>query len=455
MIFDIMALHPSGKIALQDQEKSVTYGALSDEIGKRAQTLQSVRVLAIAMDNSVEWILWDLAALKAGIPNVPLPPFFTNDQIDHSLKSAGVSHILSSRGLKETSLPAREISENTAKISFTSGTTGTPKGVCLSRRAMEEVALGIVEMLGADYVGNHVSVLPLGILLENIAGVYAALIAGASVYLPSLSRYGNNYSHLHTVLHEARATSVILVPEILRTLMDQMIEGGPLLPLSFVAVGGAKISPDLIAKAHIMGLPVYEGYGLSECASVVSLNTPGNHKAGSAGKLLPHVKLRVIDGEVHIKSPGFLGYIGEESPDVLKTGDLGEMDEDGFLFITGRKKNILITSYGRNVSPEWVEAVLLAQPEIAQALIYGDAQPHLSALIVPAAVQSNIAQAVVRANQSLPDYAQIKNFKIIPPMTPGSNFITGNGRLRRDAILAHYAPFIQKETDDEFLHSAG
>ena len=233
--------------------------------------------------------------------------------------------------------------------------------------------------------------------------------------------------------------------------MAQAAAKGPLPDLKFIAVGGSKVDPALITQARLMGLPVYEGYGLSECASVVSLNTPKNDKPGSVGKILPHVKTRISEGEIQIKNPGFLGYVGEDAPEIFSTGDLGTIDEEGFLSVTGRKKNILITSYGRNVSPEWVESILLSQPAIAQAIVYGDAQPHLSALIVPSSAQADIQGAVNAANLRLPDYAQIKDFQVVPAFSLANDMITGTGRPRRDQILKNYA----KEKSHELLQQAG
>ncbi|MCD8497063.1 MAG: AMP-binding protein [Alphaproteobacteria bacterium] len=429
----------------------ITYGNLDSEIQKRVKALDGVSVLAIALDNSVEWVLWDLAALMAGIPSVPLPPFFTQEQVFHSLLSAGVSHILSSEGLRTAGeRNSKALPKETAKVTFTSGTTGSPKGVCLPVIAMENVAVGIVDILGAEFAGIHASILPLSVLLENVAGVYAGLMAGCTIELTSLQVFGKNYEHLHEVLLSTGATSVILVPEILRILMVQVLLKGSLPDLKFIAVGGSKIAPALITQSRTMGLPVYEGYGLSECASVVALNTPHNDKPGTVGKLLPHVKARIIDGEIQIKNPGFLGYIGESVPILFPTGDLGAMGENGFLSITGRSKNVLITSYGRNISPEWVEATLLAQPAIAQAIVYGDAAPHLSALIVPSYQEADIESAVSAANQTLPDYAQIKSFQIVSPFTVADGTLTGTGRPRRDKIMNLYA---QKEKNHEFLRS--
>jgi len=295
--------------------------------------------------------------------------------------------------------------------------------------------LRIVCVLGSDFAGTHCAVLPLGVLLENVAGVYAALIAGATIILPPLKSFGAQYSDLYAQLQKTRATSAILVPEILRTLLAQIAQQGPLPDLKFVAVGGSKVAPALIQKARALGLPVYEGYGLSECASVVSLNVPGQDKPGTTGQLLPHVEIAIEENEIIILNPGFLGYVGEPHSGPYATGDLGNIEKDGFVSITGRKKNVLITSYGRNVSPEWVESVLLAQPEIAQAFVYGDAQPNLSALVVPSKPYADIAHAIERANGTLPDYAQIHDAILTLPFTAQDGTLTGNGRLRRQNIL--------------------
>ncbi len=452
MLLNRLCNHDPERIALRDEEHAVSYGQLRQEIEHRMRALEGVSVLAIALDNSAEWILWDLAAMQASIPCVPVPPFFSQTQTDHLLHTAGVSHLLTPQGLRgigreeKSALPSL-----TAKVTFTSGTTGTPKGVCLPWEAMENVASGIVGLLGDKFTGTHACILPLAVLLENVAGVYAGLMAGCTIYTAGLQTFGKNYENLYDVLRQTEATSVILVPEILRVLMAHVAAKGPLPHLRFVAVGGSKVNSSLITKARKMGLPVYEGYGLSECASVVALNTPGNDRLGTVGKFLPHIHAHITNGQIQIRNPGFLGYVGEKASVDFNTGDLGSLDESGFLSVTGRSKNVLITSYGRNISPEWVEAGLLSQHAIAQTVVYGDAQPHLSALIVPALPDADIQGAVDAANRSLPDYAQIKSFTVIPPFTVADGTLTGTGRPRREQILKRYI----KETDNELLRQAG
>lgn len=439
--------HDPTHVALKDAYREITYGDLINLITERKVKLENFRCIALALDNSSEWVMWDLAALACNVPLVPIPPFFTKAQTDHALKAAGCDAIITPAGIMPLAYESVDLTQGTAKVTFTSGTTGTPKGVCLSANAMESVARSIVEVLGKDMAGTHASVLPLAILLENVAGVYPTLLAGGTVYLSSLTSFGNNYATIHQVLGEVLATSVILVPEILRILIAQVMQRGVLPDLKYIAVGGSKVSTDLIGSARKLGLPVYEGYGLSECASVVSLNLPRQDKTGSAGKLLPHIRCRIKDGEITLRNTGFLGYIGEAAPEVIATGDLGEMDNDGFLSITGRKKNVLITSYGRNISPEWVEAELLAQPEIAQAVVYGDAQASLSAYIVPTSVQADVASGVSRANTRLPDYAQVKQFQPIPPLSQQDGTLTGTGRPRRSRVFQLY----QKEVSHDVL----
>jgi long-subunit acyl-CoA synthetase (AMP-forming) len=171
---------------------------------------------------------------------------------------------------------------------------------------------------------------------------------------------------------------------------------------------------------------------------VVSINAPEHFKLGSVGKILPHISAKIIKGELVIEDPGFLGYLGDKAPTEFYTGDLAEIDSDGYLSITGRKKNVLITSYGRNISPEWIESLLLLSADIRQALVFGDGQASLSAMIVPMRKDINLSSIVSAVNKDLPDYAQIKQTHLVEPFTIEKKQLTGTGRPRRDVILSHY-----------------
>ncbi|WP_169566406.1 AMP-binding protein [Sneathiella limimaris] len=436
MLFKAISGH-SAKTALREAGKTLTYGELLAEVQKRGERLSASDRISLELDNGIEWILWDLTALYAGAVCVPIPPFFTETQKNHAFKTAGITSRITPQGiirLKQDE--AVQLPVGTLKITFTSGTTGNPKGVCLSREGLLTVACSLYERMGEAFVGKHVSILPFAVLLENIAGVYTALIAGSEIRINPLSAFGEIYANLHQVLEAEQATTIILVPEILRLLMKQVMTQGPLNCLEFIAVGGSRVDPHLIGAARQMGLPVFEGYGLSECASVVALNVPGEDKPGTVGRLLPHVVASVREDEIVISNPTFLGYVGEPKMGEFATGDLGSFDEDGYLSIDGRKKNVLITSYGRNVSPEWVESTLLLQPDIAQAVVFGDGEPHLRALVVPSHPQANVKRAIMLSNELLPVYAQIHHFTTVPPFTLENGLLTGTGRPKRDQILA-------------------
>jgi len=225
---------------------------------------------------------------------------------------------------------------------------------------------------------------------------------------------------------------VIFLPQMLAALVAALENGAPApRSLRFAAVGGAKVSAALLTRARALGLPVYEGYGLSECASVVSLNLPGADRLGSVGRPLGHARVRIDQGEIVV-------HTGDAW---LPTGDLGSVDADGYLYIDGRRKHVLITSFGRNVSPEWPEAELLAGRAIAQAAVFGEARPRLCALLVPApgAPDEAVEAQVYAANERLPDYARIGAWlRADEPFTPQNGFATANGRARREALWLAY-----------------
>ncbi|MCY1543998.1 Long-chain-fatty-acid--CoA ligase FadD15 [compost metagenome] len=217
------------------------------------------------------------------------------------------------------------------------------------------------------------------------------------------------------------------------------------------------MSPDLLARAARVGLPVFEGYGLSECASVVCLNRPGANRPGSVGLPLPHVRVRLADdGEVQVSGSVLLGYLGEPpfAGQWWPTGDLGELDADGYLHINGRKKHQFITSFGRNVSPDWVEAELTQRGVIAQAYVHGEGLPGNLALLWPldpACTDQALAEAVASANAELPDYARVKAWRRLGrPFDTADGLLTANGRQRREAIFARYrTTLLELETEVE------
>lgn len=418
----------------------------------------AVRPVALTVDHGIAGCIADLALLEAGIPQLSLPPFFTSDQASHAMTASGAAATIGARSgwtaeggviLDITAQHSADVAlpEGTSKISFTSGSTGTPKGICLSGDHTLQVAQAVVDTLGHAHAGRHLALLPPGILLENVAGFYAVLLAGGTYVALPLADTGfanpfkPDFAKLMHVIATQAITSLILVPEYLLGLVTAMEMSGVRLPmLTLVAVGGARVSPALIARAVAVGLPVRQGYGMTECASVVALETGDEAERGSVGKSLGVNGISIAeDGEVMLTGPLCLGAIGGEAPATpYAIGDIGRVDENGLLWIEGRKSNLIITSYGRNISPEWVEGALIAQPQIAQALVHGDGEATLSALIVPSMPGADIAAAVRAANATLPDYAKIDGVRMVAPFTPMNGMLTGNGRIRRAAISAAY-----------------
>ncbi len=471
----IPAARGSGRIIGDGVDLS--HAALEARAWRLADALSSLRVsvLGLLADNGPHWLAADLAAQRAGVPLVPLPLFFTTEQMRAALAEAGADLLLTDRadlaaqlgfvraqalaaGALGAFAPIREpgrvaLPAGTGKVTFTSGTTGKPKGVCLSNAHTWRVAGGLAQALAGVGMTRHLCALPLPVLLENIAGAQLAWITGGDLIAPPLESMGMAGSTGFDVRAFAAAIerwqphSLILLPQMLKAWVAAL-DSGLAAPVSLrlVAVGGGKVATATLLRARELGLPVYEGYGLSECASVVALNVPGADRPGSVGRPLPHVRLGLSDdGEILVEGERFLGYLGDRlpPPEPLATGDLGSIDDEGFIVITGRRKNIYITSYGRNVSPEWPEAELAAEPAIAQAAVFGEAEPQARAVLVPAAAgveDAVLSAAVCRANRRLPDYARIARWvRAAAPFTPANGLATPNGRPRRDAIQTLHA----------------
>ena len=471
--------HPR-RLAMQDGMTSLTYEELLHQATELAQRLRALEPHGVAVfaDNGCAWALADIALHVAGIPSIPLPLFFSSKQIAHAIRASGADRILTDQpsrvnqalgvniepapfhlDLQLLTLPGptsigAELAPGTTKVTFTSGTTGEPKGVCLGRDQIETVAQSLRTASVASADDCHLCLLPLATLLENIAGLYTPLLAGARICIPSLSQVGLagssglDVSQMVTALNTWRPSSLITVPQTLQALVGAAQAGLPMpSTLRYVAVGGAPVSAELLRIAQTMGLPVYEGFGLSECGSVVAVNRPGENRPGSVGKPLAHVRLDfAADGEILLLGVPWRGYLNGDAPPRLEdgrlaTGDIGHLDEDGFLHVTGRKKNIFITSFGRNVAPEWIERELVLQAPVLQAAVFGEGRRFNTAIVFasPDADAASIDAAIESANRLLPDYARVTAWiRAGEPFTPANGTLTHNGRPRREVLLSKY-----------------
>ncbi len=470
--------------ALEDGRRRWSAAQLNAAVADAAQALAGVRVLATVLDNTPAFVALDEAALQCGIVHVPLPQFFSAEQMQHALRAAGVDTLLAlpplARGWTDLAWSACEIAgeplmrarldtaavampAHTAKISFTSGTTGAPKGVCLSAAALQRVAHGLVEAMAPLRIERHLNVLPFAVLLENIAGLMAPRLQGATVVTLPLQQVGLSGSssfdaaRFQAVVQQQQPHSLILLPQMLRAWCGHLLHTRKRAPaaLKLVAVGGAAVGEALIRSARALGIPACEGYGLSEGASVQTLNLPGAQRPGSAGRVLPHARLRIAgDQEILVAGSLFSGYLGDAAPvpEWWPSGDLGHVDADGYLYVSGRKKHLLITAYGRNVSPEWVETALRGQPALLQAVVFGDGAASLSAVLWPLrsdADDAALQAAVDAANATLPDYARIAHWtRGRAAFDVHSGLATANGRPQRAAIHQCHADALAPRTHD-------
>lgn len=463
--------------ALDDGRRCFGAAQLDAVVADAAALLAAAgtRVLATVLDNTAAFVALDEAAAQLGLVHVPLPQFFSEAQMHHALQAAGVDTLLlgapaaaawpvlnrrpvdvAGESLLCVQLPAvpAAMPAGTVKITFTSGTTGAPKGVCLGADALQRVARGVVAAMAPLRIERHLNALPFAVLLENVAGLMAPRLHGATLLTLPLRELGWRGSSsfdaalFQTAVQRHQPHSLILLPQMLRAWCGHLRQTGQRAPaaLKLVAVGGAAVGAPLIHAAQALGIPACEGYGLSEGASVQTLNLPGTERPGSAGRALAHARLRVAaDGEILVAGSLFGGYLGDATPvdEWWPSGDLGQVDADGFLHVCGRKKNVLITAYGRNVSPEWVEGALRCQPQLLEAVVVGDGQPALSAVLWPlqaAADDVALQAAVDAANAALPDYARIVRWtRGVAPFAAHSGLATANGRPQRAAILQRHA----------------
>jgi len=448
--------------------------------------------VGLLADNSPAWVGADLAAHRAGITLVPLPDFFSPLQLEYIVRSTGMGALWCANARSAAALgftrempgsfelrlferetpaaSAADAGEPLQKVTFTSGSTGAPKGVCLTAEQQLRTARALAQVTAPLRIARHLNLLPLCVLLENIAGLYVPLITGATCVCPPLSEVGVtgasgfDAERCLDAIARYEPDSVILLPQMLRALLAPLARQATpdlrIRSLKFVAIGGAKTPPQLIGRARELGLPVYEGYGLSECASVVAVNVPGADRVGSVGRALPGARIRLAeDGEIELSGRGFSGYLG--APDVgrdgwFKTGDLGSIDPDGYLYVAGRKGSLLITGYGRNVSPEWPESLLLTSSIVAQAAVFGEGRPHIVAVLAPSArdiPDAALDTAVAEANRQLPEYARIGAWlRAEDPFTPGNGLATANGRIRRQAVWERYGGALNKLYDTGSNH---
>jgi long-chain acyl-CoA synthetase len=410
----------------------------------------------------------------------------------------------------------RVAEDDLASIIYTSGTTGDPKGVMLSHRNLVSNFLACGELFKLGPADLALSFLPLSHVFQRTID-HLCFYRGVSVH------YVTREAEVARELAAARPTILTSVPLLYERLYVRMTEElarqgplrrlagrwavavgrrhaaerrhgfvGPLLALErqlaerlafrklrallggrlrLPISGGAPLAREVGDFFEAIGMPVFQGYGLTEASPVLAVNAPRQTRQGSVGRLLPDVELRLAaDGEILVKGPGVMrGYwenpeATRESVDEdgwLHTGDLGLLDRSGYLFITDRKKDILVTAGGRKIAPQPIESLLTGHPLISQAVVVGDNFPYPAVLVVPdfqrlaAALgeplapeelvehpesRRRIAAVLADLSGGLAEADRLRRFKLLArPFTREAGELTPTFNVRRKVIALRYA----------------
>jgi long-chain acyl-CoA synthetase len=424
----------------------------------------------------VDWMVAYFAALLVGAVIVPLdvnsredflsrieqstePKYLITTQKQYStLKELHVPFIdidaLPRGTLDTTKLPAI-VGNDLAELVFTSGTTGQPKGVMLSHRNISSNATAAVSVVNIQKDDRALSILPLSHMFELTIEL-ALFHSGASVvYARTLSP-----DTLLKLLASQGVTCMVLVPQALQLFLhgierqvrqlkkeqqwEMLHRIAEHLPFRFRRVlfrqvhkrfgghfrffvsGGAYLPPKLQKRWENMGFRVMQGYGATECAPVVSATPYHEHILGSIGKPLPGVEVRIAeDGELLVKGPNVaLGYWKDPEATAAAfqdgwyhTGDLAYMDEKGYLYLKGRKKNLIVLANGLNVYPEDIENVLVTNPLIKDAVVFGQMENDQGPTVHSVLLMNDPSKAkavIQQANKQLAPHQQIRGFTVWP-----------------------------------------
>lgn len=413
----------------------------------------------------------------------------------------------------ESTAEAREAAiraEQTATLIYTSGTTGTPKAVMLSHANISETGRIGAELHGLQPSDRVVSYLPLAHIAEQMISIHISVFVGYAVY------YVEAPERLAENLRDVQPTLFFGVPRVWERIYGAVREGlrgaSPLrrsllawatgvgrdvsrlldqgespglwlglrhrladrvvlskvrhrLGLSAAKVassGAAPIQREVLDFFAGLGIRIFEVYGLSECCGPATWSSAGRSKLGTVGPPLPEVEVRIADdGEVLVRGPNvFMGYLKDDAATAealvdgwLHTGDLGSFDAEGYLTITGRKKELIITSGGKNIAPAGIEAMLKEHDLIAEVVLVGDNRRFLSALIVVDPDAEATAETAAReveqwielVNARVARVETVRAFRILPrPLTLEDGELTPTLKVKRQVVHEHFAELIEE-----------
>ena len=450
--------------------------------------------------NSPHWVLAFFGCLRAGVVLIPLDLRSAPDYVARVVsrtepKLAFVSRF-TPKGEVDLGVPEITFEElepaiaglpgpdpvpigkdDLAEIMFTSGTTGDPKGVMITHRNLTANIEGIAQYIAVAPSSRLLSILPLSHMYEQMGGLFMTLHSGASVTYPT----SRQPTVLARTMRERRITTLLLVPQALELLMngierevgrrgkqrlwESLLRAAERTPfalrrhlfrtvhgqfggkLALIVSGGAPLDRDLGRKWELLGVKVLQGYGATEASPVISNHTMHERRPDSTGRPLPNVEVRISErGEILVKgenvTPGYYNAPEETAKAFedgwYKTGDLGYFDDDGFLHIQGRVKDMIVLPSGQNVYPQDIQSVLVKHPSVVDAVVVG--LPRGASVEVHAALilddPDAAREAVDWANAQLAEQQRVRGFTVWPDEDfPRTHTLKVKNQVVIDAIL--------------------
>jgi long-subunit acyl-CoA synthetase (AMP-forming) len=454
-----------------------TLSELRSDVERISTGLKSVfgqcegRVFGIAMRSSYSWVATMLAIARVRGVLLPVPIEFSDDQIGSLLHKATaifvstpviakrIEAILpgklclnpadSGMWSREGALRAERIEAGICAIIHTSGTTSKPKGVKIRDAAVGILVRNVMARLPQEPL-HYLSIVPMSLLIEQVLGVFIPLLSGGSLTVMPVeiseygARSGNARDYLQLIAL-ANPNFLYLPPKILEE-ADALLDSHPPDALfgsrrPHIITGGARIPLSVLESLERHGVQVYEAYGLSENSSIISLNYPQHRRIGSAGTLLDGIEPKFVDGELLVKTPTLCaGYYNADDTSCelthgyLHTGDLAEI-RDGYLYITGRKKHVIILSTARNISPEWVESVYKESPLIDDIIVLGEGRDEPAAVVLSSYSEDAVRADMSRLGHRLADFARVRRIhRVVDIAGFRERYYTVTGRPRRQLV---------------------
>jgi len=407
-----------GRVALAtkdgDRWEELTYEQLGRRSAQvrtwlRAHGVEAGDRVGLLGESGNDWVAAFFGILRQGAIVLPLDIRLTGDEMAQIWTRSAPAALVVSRRLHdsaqamlrrlELSLPVLLLDDigtcgdpvgddvtrsgdQPALVVWTSGTTGTAKGVGLTFANIDYVVTQAVAAQGVDGGDHWLSLLSLSHMLELACGLLPSLRCGATTC------FGRSLMPGEVVesMGEREITRMMVVPLVLRLLRDQLARHPDIAGhLRCLYSGGAPLGTELIDSYAEMGIPVYQGYGLTELAPAVSMNSARHNRPGSVGRPIAGTEVSIRDGEILVRSPGLMaGYWLDDQltrtviddQGWFHTGDLGHVDDDGYLYVTGRAKNLIVLESGKKVHPEEVEAALAPSGLFAEVCVVGVVAPR-------------------------------------------------------------------------------